>query len=164
MKKKELLINIIMTLVMSVFMGLLASVFVFLSPKTETPSLVVLALSNVAESIVVGLIVALIIPFGAIGKKICDKAGVRPPSLKFTALNSIPYSLGNAMIISSVVSFINVYMAYRRIPEGMAPPLMIMWLTSWAPLLVPSIILGYLISILISPYVVKMVGVSPERE
>ena len=164
MKKKELLINIIMTLIMSVFMGLLASVFVFLSPKTETPSLPILMLSNVAESIVVGLIVALIIPFGVIGKKICDKAGVRPPSFKFTALNSIPYSLGNALIISSVVSFINVYMAHSKIPKQVAPPLLTMWLSSWAPLLVPSIILGYLISILVSPYIVKMVGVPKNRE
>jgi hypothetical protein len=68
------------------------------------------------------------------------------------------------LIISSVVSFINVYMAHSKIPKQVAPPLLTMWFSSWAPLLVPSIILGYLISILVSPYIVKMVGVPKNHE
>ena len=157
MKKQERIIGIVMAIIMSVAMGIVASIFIYLDPKTQTPAFPLFCLINVVESIVVGLIVAFVIPLGKLGQGLAAKAKATPPSLKFNLLNSIPVSLGNSLIVSAVVSFVNVAQAHSKIPAQAAPPLMAMWFGSWAPLLLPSIVISYLLAVLISPLVVKMV-------
>jgi len=157
MKKQERTIGLIMAVIMSIAMGIIAAVVIHNDPKAQTPPFPVFCLINVVESVIVGLLVALLIPLGKLGQALCRKAKAVPPSLKFNLLNSIPLALGNALIVSTVVSFINVAQAHAKIPAEQAPPLFAMWFGSWAPLLLPTTVIGYVLAILVSPIVVKMV-------
>jgi hypothetical protein len=142
---------------MSIAMGIVAAVVIYNDPKAQTPPFPIFCLINLVESIIVGLLVALFVPLGKMGQALCKKAKAMPPSLKFNLLNSIPLALGNSLIVSTVVSFINVAQAHAKIPAEQAPPLFAMWFGSWAPLLLPSIVISYVLAILVSPIVVKMV-------
>ncbi len=157
MKKQERTIGLIMAVIMSIAMGIIAAVVIHNDPKAQTPPFPIFCLINVVESVIVGLLVALFIPLGKIGQALCRKAKAMPPSLKFNLLNSIPLALGNALIVSTVVSFINVAQAHAKIPAEQAPPLFAMWFGSWAPLLLPTTVIGYVLAVLVSPIVVKMV-------
>lgn len=157
MKKQERTIGLIMAVIMSIAMGIVAAVVIHNDPKAQTPPFPIFCLINVAESVIVGLLVALFVPLGKMGQALCKKAKAMPPSLKFNLLNSIPLAIGNSLIVSTVVSFINVAQAHAKIPAEQAPPLFVMWFGSWAPLLLPSIVISYVLAILVSPIVVKMV-------
>lgn len=157
MKKKELLINVIMAILMSAAMGIVFAIVIFNDPKAQTPPFPVFCLLNVVESIIVGLIVAFLIPLGKMGQALAKKAKVAPPSIKFGLINSIPLAIGNAVIVSAVVSFVNIAQAHSKIPADQAPPLFAMWFGSWAPLLIPGIIIGYVLALLLSPIVVRLV-------
>ena len=146
-----------MAVIMSIAMGIVAAVVIYNDPKAQTPPFPIFCLINLVESIIVGLLVALFVPLGKMGQALCKKAKAMPPSLKFNLLNSIPLALGNSLIVSTVVSFINVAQAHAKIPAEQAPPLFAMWFGSWAPLLLPSIVISYVLAILVSPIVVKMV-------
>lgn len=160
-KKKEMTIGLIMAVIMSIAMGIVATVVIFNDPKTQTPPFPIFCLLNIVESVVVGVIVALVIPLGKLGMAICKKAKATPPSLKFNLLNCIPMTLGNALIVSAVVSFIGILQAYSKIPEQARAPLFAMWFGSWAPLLLPGILISYVLAVLISPIVVKLVMGKP---
>ncbi|MBQ9617146.1 MAG: hypothetical protein IJR48_02180, partial [Oscillibacter sp.] len=72
-----------------------------------------------------------------------------------------PLAVGNTVFISLILSFVGVFMARRGVPaEAIAnmPPLPVMWLSSWAKLLAPTLCVSYLLSVLLSPVVAKMVG------
>ncbi|MBE5863880.1 MAG: hypothetical protein E7295_13655 [Lachnospiraceae bacterium] len=157
MKKQERTIGLVMAVIMSIAMGIVAAVVIYNDPKAQTPPFPIFCLINLVESIIVGLLVALFVPLGKMGQALCKKAKAMPPSLKFNLLNSIPLALGNSLIVSTVVSFINVAQAHAKIPAEQAPPLFAMWFGSWAPLLLPSIVISYVLAILVSPIVVKMV-------
>ena len=157
MKKQERTIGLIMAVIMSIAMGIVAAVVIHNDPKAQTPPFPIFCLINVAESVIVGLLAALFVPLGKMGQALCKKAKAMPPSLKFNLLNSIPLAIGNSLIVSTVVSFINVAQAHAKIPAEQAPPLFVMWFGSWAPLLLPSIVISYVLAILVSPIVVKMV-------
>ena len=157
MKKQERTIGLVMAIIMSIAMGIVAAVVIHNDPKAQTPPFPIFCLINVVESIIVGLLVALFIPLGKMGQALCRKAKAVPPSLKFNLLNSIPLAIGNSLIVSTVVSFINIVQAHAKIPAEQAPPLFAMWFGSWAPLLLPSIAISYVLAILVSPIVVKMV-------
>ncbi len=157
MKKQERAMNLIMAVIMSAAMGIVASVVISHDPKAQTPPFPIFCLINVAESVVVGILVALLIPLGKLGKVICDKAKAVPPSMKFNLLNSIPLSLGNSVIVSAIVSFVNVAQAHSKIPAQQAPPLLGMWFNGWGPLLIPSIIISYVLAVLVAPLVAMMV-------
>ena len=157
MKKQERTIGLVMAVIMSIAMGIVAAVVIYNDPKAQTPPFPIFCLINLVESIIVGLLVALFIPLGKMGQALCKKAKAMPPSLKFNLLNSIPLAIGNSLIVSTVVSFINVAQAHAKIPTEQAPPLFAMWFGSWAPLLLPSIVISYVLAILVSPIVVKMV-------
>lgn len=157
MRKKEKRIGIIMAVIVSAAMGIIAAIVVSANPEAKVPPFPVFCAVNVIESVIAGLLVAFIIPLGRIGKSLADRAGATPPSLKFNLINSIPYAVGNAVIVSAVVSFINVAQAHASIPSDQAPPLMAMWISSWLPLLLPSIIAGYVLAVIISPIVVGIV-------
>lgn len=157
MKKQERRISLIMSVVMSIVMGIIASVVISRSPNVQLPPFPLFCLINIVESVVVGVLVAWLIPLGKLGQAFCKKAGAVPPSLKFNLLNSIPLSLGNSVIVSAVVSFVNVAQAHSKIPAPQAPPLMAMWMGGWWPLLIPSILISYVLAVVISPLVVKAV-------
>ena len=157
MQKKEKQIGLIMAIVISIAMGIVASIVISNDPKAQTPPLPLFCLINVVESIVVGILGALLIPLGKLGQAMAKKAKATPPSLKFSLINSIPLAVGNSVIVSAVVSFVNVAQAHSKIPAEQAPPLMAMWMGSWGPLLVPSIIISYVLAVLLAPVVVRMV-------
>ena len=150
-------VHLIMTILMSVAMGIVAAVIIAADPKAQTPPLPVFCLINVVESIVVGILVAFLVPLGKMGQMLASKAKAAPPSLKFNLLNSLPLAIGNSVIVSAVVSFVNVAQAHAKIPEGSAPPLFQMWMGSWAPLLIPSILISYVLAVALAPVVIRFV-------
>ena len=157
MKKQERKIGLIMAILMSAAMGILASIVIHNDPKAQTPPFPIFCLINLVESIVVGIIVAIAVPLGKIGQAITKKAKAVPPSLKYNLLNSIPMAIGNSVIVSAIVSFIGVAQGRAKMPPEQAPPLLTMWLGSWGPLLIPSIIVSYVLAIVLSPIVAKAV-------
>lgn len=163
MKKKERLVGIIMAVIMSAVMGLL---FAFLALKSANPEAVksmppapVIYISNVLEAVIVGLLVTILLPLMKLGRMMCAKFHAEPPSIKFTLINSIPFAVINAVICSAVCSFIGIATSYSHMPDG-KPPLFIMWFANWLRSLPLAIVLGYVLAILISPIVVKAIGLS----
>jgi hypothetical protein len=163
MKKKMFLMGLIMSLIISVAMGLLSSFLLILfNPDIVKSSPVpVIYLLNTLASLITGLIVFFVVPLGKLGAALTVKAGVRPPSLKFTLLNAIPMSVGNTVIISLVVSLLGVISARMKVPAEVLstmPPMPVMWLGTWAKLLLPTLIASYILSVLISPLISKALG------
>ena len=162
MKKKERLVNIIMAIIISAFMGIL---FGFITRNNADPKALetmppapVTYLINMLESITVGVIVALIIPMGRMGRALAAKFGATPPSMKFNLINSIPFAVINSVLVSAICSFIGIATAYGNIGDPNKPSLFVMWLGSWARSLPFSLLLSYVLAILIAPFVVKAVG------
>ena len=163
MKKKMFLMGLIMSLIISVAMGLLSSFLLILfNPDIVKSSPVpVIYLLNTLASLITGLIVFFVVPLGKLGAALTVKAGVRPPSLKFTLLNAIPMAVGNTVIISLVVSLLGVISARMKVPAEVLstmPPMPVMWLGTWAKLLLPTLIASYILSVLISPLISKALG------
>lgn len=163
MKKKMFLMGLIMSLIISVAMGLLSSFLLILfNPDIVKSSPVpVIYLLNTLASLITGLIVFFVVPLGKLGVALTVKAGVRPPSLKFTLLNAIPMAVGNTVIISLVVSLLGVISARMKVPAEVLstmPPMPVMWLGTWAKLLLPTLIASYILSVLISPLLSKALG------
>ena len=165
MKKKQRTMSLIMTIIISAAMGAIAA-YVTLKNNPQaaqsTPPQM-MYISNIVMSIIVGILVALILPLGKWGQGLARKAGANPPSFKFTLLNSLPIAVGNTLIISLIVSFFGVFMGRAKAPaEAVAqmPPLPIMWLGSWVGLLLPTLIASYLLSVVLSPVIAEMVGMS----
>ncbi len=162
MRKKERLVGIIMAVIMSAVMGLL---FAFVARKGANPTMLasmppapVMITTSIIESIIVGVIVVLIIPIGKLGRGLAAKFNAFPPSFKFNALNSLPFAVISAVIVSAVCSFISIAQAHAHIPADQAPPLIMMWLGSWLKTLPLSIIVSYVLALIISPFVVRAVG------
>jgi hypothetical protein len=106
-------------------------------------------------SLVVGIIIWLIIPSARWGNALVAKAKALPGTFKFTALNCLPISAVNSVIISMVVSFINVSQSHAQIPAAFAPPLGAMWFGAWIKMLPVMLIIAYITAIIVSPLVVK---------
>jgi len=165
MKKKERTMNLVMSILISAAMGALAAFLVMKGnpDATKTTPVPVMYISNILISVTVGIIIALILPLGKLGRMLASKANAKPPAMKFTLLNSLPISVGNTVIVSFVVSFFGVFMARSKAPESAVadmPPLPIMWIANWGKLLIPTLILSYLISVLLSPFVSQAVGLT----
>ena len=164
MKNKERLMGMIMTVIMSVAMGIVAS---FLVLKTnpaaaEAVSAPAMYISNILLSVAVGLIVSFVLPLGKLGTDLAHRCGAYPPGMKFNLLNSIPLCVGNTLIVSFVVSFLGVFMARAKMPaEAIAhmPSFAVLWLGSWAKLLLPTMIISYLLSILLAPVISRKLGI-----
>ena len=163
-KKKNKKVNIIMAVVMSAVMGLL---FAFLARHNadakaieSMPPAPVMYISSVVEAIIVGLLVALLLPLGKAGRALAGKFNAKPPSMKFNLLNSIPLAVVNAIICSAVCSFISIAQSHSHMAPAAkaANPLMKMWFGNWLKTLPLSIIAGYVIAVIIAPFVVKAVG------
>ena len=83
--------------------------------------------------------------------------------MKFTLLNAIPMAVGNTVIISLVVSLFGVVTSRLRAPaEALQsmPPFAVMWLGTWAKLLLPTLLASYLLAVLLSPTVSSIVGLT----
>ncbi|MBO5999472.1 MAG: hypothetical protein J6P87_07270 [Lachnospiraceae bacterium] len=164
MKNKERLMGMIMTVIMSVAMGIVAS---FLVLKTnpaaaEAVSAPAMYISNILLSVAVGFIVSFLVPLGKLGTDLAHRCGAYPPSMKFNLLNAIPLAVGNTLIISLIVSFVGVAMARAKMPaEAIAhmPPMAVMWLGSWVKLLIPTMIISYVLSIVLAPVISRKLGI-----
>ena len=162
MKKKERLMGLVMAIIISLAMGVLVA---YLIPKInpqagEMQPAPIRYISNILLSVI---IVAFVIPLGKIGKNLAAKAGANPPSFKFTLINSIPLSVGNTIIVSLVCSIVGVLTARSHAPaEALAhmPPFPVMWLGSWAKLLLPTLIVSYILAVVLSPIVSQAIGMA----
>ena len=169
--KKERLVGIIMAIIISAVMGVVSAALVIRNnPEAVRYTPVeMLYITNIALSIVIGVIVSLVIPFGKLGAMMARKANANPPGIKFFAINAIPISVGNTLIISLVLSFVGVLTARMRLPvEALSqlPPFAIMWLGNWVKLVIPTLLISYVLSVLLSPMVSRLVGVKgpgPEK-
>ena len=148
-RKTNRLIVIVMAVLMSLAMGIVASVIVYNTPGAVTPPFPILCMLNVGESVVVGVLIALFIPFHKLGMYFTRN--IKRGSLLYVLLFSIPYSIGNGVIVSTVVSFVNIAAAHSRIDPAYAPPLFIMWFMSWKNIIIPMVVIGYFVSVLITP-------------
>ena len=162
MKNKERAVGLIMATLISAAMGIIMSFLIRkgMTPQQleSSPAAPVMYILNIIESIVVGIIFALILPLGKWGNALAAKAGAKPPSPLFFVLNSLPIALINAIFVSAIVCFVNVAQAHSHIPADQAPPLMAMFFGSWIGTLIPSIVISYLLSLLLSPIVTRAVG------
>ena len=170
MKKKLFLMGLIMSVLISVGMGLLSSFLVIrFNPDIVRMSPVpMIFISNTAASIITGLLVFFLIPLGKLGAMLANKAGAKAPSLKFALINSIPMSVGNTVIISLVVSLLGAVSARLRAPaEALAnmPPCPVMWLGTWAKLLLPTLVASYVLAVILAPLISKLLGLnSPGKD
>lgn len=165
MKKKERLMGIIMAIIISLGMGILVAALIpVISPQAaESQPVAIRYISNILMSVVTGIIVALVIPLGKLGRGLANKAGAMPPSFKFTLLNSIPLAAGNTLIVSLVCSFFGVLMGRSHAEaEALAhmPPFPVMWLGNWVKLLLPTLIVSYILAVILSPVVSQAIGMA----
>lgn len=156
-RKKKLIMSLTMAVIMSSVMGIL---FVVIARKNATPQqleamapLPVMLISSLIESIVTGVIVALVIPFGKLGEALAARLNAKVATLKFNLINSFPFAVGNAIIVGAVCSFISIAQAHSHMPKEAAPPLFNMWLGQWLKTLPLSIIVSYVLAIIVSPIV-----------
>ena len=170
MNQKNRAMHTAMSVLISAAMGVVASYLVLkTNPQAAaaTPA-PMMYMSNIVLSVVLGLVSAAVLPLGKWGRGLADKAHAKPPSLAFQLLNSVPLALGNTLFVSLTLSFVGVFMGRRGAPaEAVAhmPPLPVMWLGSWAKLLLPTLCVSYLLSVLLSPVVAKLLGLGgpPEK-
>lgn len=165
MKKKERMMGLIMTIIISAAMGALASFIVLkTTPQAAAGQPVpMMYITNIVLSIIIGIIISFIIPLGKMGKSLAAKANANPPSMKFTLLNSLPLSIGNTLIIGLILSGFGVFMGrHSAPPEALAnmPPFPVMWLSGYAKLLLPTLIVSYVLSVILSPVVSQAIGLS----
>ena len=160
LKQRKNLIGLIMTIFMSIVMGVVATLLARsgMPPQAlaSAPPLPVMMITNVLLSLSVGILAWLIIPAAKAGGALVSKAKARPGSFKATALTSLPISFSNSIIISIIVSFINVRMSHAQIPPAFAPPLGVMWFSSWIKMLPVMLVIAYVTAMLISPLVARL--------
>jgi len=160
---KERLVGLIVSFFVSASMGLVSAVLVTTTnpDSLRAHSSALIYASNIILSVIIGLVIAFIIPFGKIGTSLARKAGAYPPSMKFIFINAIPNSVGNTVIISFILSFVGVFTARMKIPAEILPtlpPLPVMWLGSWVKLLLPTLVISYILSVILAPIVARIVG------
>ncbi|MCR5060484.1 MAG: iron-sulfur cluster-binding domain-containing protein [Saccharofermentans sp.] len=165
MKKKNIRMGFIMSMIMSLAMGLLSSFLVikFNPDMVKSTPVPMMYISNTVMSLIMGLIVYKLIPLGKLGAGLAARAGAKPPAMKFTLLNSIPMAVGNTIIISLFLSLFGVVMARMKMPADIlqtVPPFAVMWLGTWAKLLLPTLLASYLLAVLLSPTVSSIVGLT----
>ncbi len=162
--KKERLVGIIMSIIISAVMGVVSAALVIKNnpEAVKYTPVEMLYISNIALSIVIGVIIALVIPLGKLGAMLARKANANPPGIKFFLLNAIPNSVGNTLIISLILSFVGVLTARMKLPAealSQLPPFAVMWLGNWLKLLLPTLLISYVLSVLLSPLISRLLGV-----
>ena len=165
MKKKERTMGLVMSIIISAAMGALAS-FIVIKTNPEAAQaqpIPMMYISNIVLSIIVGIIVALVLPLGKLGRNLAAKANANPPTMKFTLINSIPMAIGNSLIIGLILSAFGVFMGRNNAPSEVVaqmPPFVIMWLSSYAKLILPTLIASYVLAVILSPIVSQAVGMA----
>ena len=151
--------GLIMALIISAAMGVVATLLVLITQK-EAQVGPMTFVSNIVLSIVIGVIIALVLPLGKLGKALANAAKAYPPSFKFTLLNAISLSVGNTLIIGFLLSGFGVFMARRNIPPEVVKnmPFLPMWLGSFAKMLLPTLLVSYILAVVFSPIISKAVG------
>lgn len=162
--KKERLVGIIMSIIISAVMGVVSAALVIRNnlEAVKYTSVEMIYITNIALSIVIGVVVSLVIPFGKLGAMMARKANANPPGIKFFAINAIPISVGNTLIISIVMSLYGVISARMKLPAealSQLPPFVVMWLGNWFKLLLPTLLISYVLSVLLSPLISRLLGV-----
>ena len=162
--KKERLVGIIMSIIISAVMGVVSAALVIRNnpEAVKYTPVEMLYITNIALSIVIGVIVSLVIPFGKLGSMMARKANANPPGIKFFAINAIPISVGNTLIISLILSFVGVLTARMKLPAealSQLPPFAVMLLGNWFKLLLPTLLISYVLSVLLSPLISRLLGV-----
>lgn len=155
--------GLIMSVVISAIMGVIAAFMVIRSnpEMTRLTPVPMIYLTNILMSVIVGVLVALCVPLGKLGRTLAIKANANPPGMKFTLINAIPLAVGNTLIVSLIVSLVGVITARTRIPpEALAnvPPFFVMWLGNWGRLVLPTLVISYVIAVVLSPVVARIVG------
>lgn len=161
MEQRKRSVGLIMTVIMSMVMGIVATLFARsgMPPQAlaSAPPAAVMMTSSVLMSLAVGIIIWLTIPSSKWGGMLAAKAQAGPGSFKFTVLNCLPISFVNSFIISIVVSFISISRSHAQIPAAVAPPLGPMWFASWVKMFPVLLLVAYVIALLVSPLVVGWV-------
>ena len=168
MKTRERLMGVVISVIISIAMGIVAAYIVLkTNPQAaELTPVPAIYISNILMSVAAGILVALFIPLGRIGRALTIKAHATPPSPKFFLLNALPISVGKTFIVSFLVSLAGVISARSKIPPealSQLPPFPVMWLGSWIRLLLPTLILSYVLSIILSPVLTKAFGLAKAR-
>ncbi len=163
--KKERLVGIIMAIIMSAVMGVVSAALVIKNnPEAVRYTPVeMLYITNIALSIVIGVIISLVVPLGKLGAMLARKANANPPGIKFFLINAIPISLGNTLIMSILMSLYGVISARMKLPAealSQLPPFTVMWFGSWFKLLLPTLLVSYVLSVILSPLITKLLGVN----
>ena len=165
--KKERLVGIIMSVIVSAAMGLVSAILViYTNPDSlKAHSAIMIYAMNIILSVILGILTGLFLPLGKMGAALARKANAVPPSMKYILLNAIPNSVGNTIIISLILSFAGVFSARANIPADILatlPPFPVMWLGSWIKLFFPTLVISYVLSIALAPLVARMVGMKPQ--
>ena len=163
--KKGRLVGIIMAIIMSAVMGVVSAALVIKNnPEAVRYTPVeMLYITNIALSIVIGVIISLVVPLGKLGAMLARKANANPPGIKFFLINAIPISLGNTLIMSILMSLYGVISARMKLPAealSQLPPFAVMWFGSWFKLLLPTLLVSYVLSVILSPLITKLLGVN----
>ena len=172
MKKKERAMGIIMAILISAAMGAIANYLVRNgggqagASASQAPALISYA-TEIGLSILLGLIIALILPLGKLGRNLAKSVNAEPPGFKFTIFNALPISFINTILISLALSAYGVWQARSHADAqtlAHMPPFLVMWLPSWARLLLPTLIASYVIACILSPIVSSMLGLGKDAE
>lgn len=150
-------IRIMMAVIMSTVMGVIASFLVAQNPNANIPAFPVFCLFNVTESIVVGVFIAIFIPLDKLSNALVSRFNIKNYALH-GMVYAIPLSIGNGILVSGIVIFVNVFMSYLRINPANRPPLLGMWTSSWFPILLPMIVISYVVSLVFTPLVIKFIS------
>lgn len=167
--KKDRLVGIIMSIIISAVMGAVSAALVIKNNPESVRYTPAAMISNIALSVVLGVIIALVVPLGRLGAMLARKANANPPGIKFFLINAIPNSVGNTLIISLILSLVGVLTARMRLPAealSQLPPFAVMWLGNWFKLLLPTLLISYVLSVLLSPLISRLAGVrgpGPEK-
>ena len=165
--KKERLVGIIMSILVSAAMGLVSAILViYTNPDSlKAHSAAMIYAMNIILSVILGILTGLFLPLGKMGSALARKANAFPPSMKYILLNAIPNSVGNTIIISQILSCVGVISARANIPSDILatlPPFPVMWLGSWVKLFFPTLVISYILSIALAPLIARMVGMKPQ--
>ena len=162
-KKQKTAIMIIL-IVLSVIMGVIASIIISKNPRSNTPALPIFMISNVFETVAGAIIISQIIPFDKIALWVEDKVKAAAPEFKFILVNSVFVTVIGVLVIEFIACMINIIMARANIPADQAPPLVMMFISTYLPLLIPSILICYVVSLPVSVLVYKILGVTPKED
>ena len=167
MDKKDRKMGMVMSVIISCAMGVLAAFLVTKTnpDATKATPVVMLYLSNILMSVITGILVALFIPLGKMGRDLAARLHANPPGVKFFLINALPLSVGNTLIISIVVSFFGILMGRAGAPaDANLPPFIVMWGTSWIKLILPTLILSYVLAVILSPVLSRAMGLGGPRK